>query len=221
MSTKPKNFLYLFFTIDTISYENKKEIVWIATMGKSEKIITERLSAYQTTNASIEFKYIREVPLNKNLHAQEQALKKKLRKKYNQHRHSPEQFVIGDDKQLDIFKSEIGRYMTPIEQNKNSKLIYDYNNLNNKSVDIRNNRPKCKLIPREPAAITTKAGLDEGYRTYKLLFEVTPGGKIKGYSKEKKITVSDIGHKIIMGFKKYYNITPKLSTTNIEQKFGT
>ena len=215
-----KNFLYLFFTTDSRSWKYKRDMVWIATIGKSTRPYKKRLASYHTTNAGIEFEYIREVPLNQNLDSKEKALKRELRKKYSQYLHSPEQFIIGDDQQRDIFESEISRYMEPLEQKRSNIINYEFNNLYDENVDIRNHRPPCQLIPGEVAMITTKAGLGEVYRTYKMRFEIKSSGRIVYFSKPKEIYVCEKAHRILMAMNKLFVPKPEMFT-NLEQKFGT
>ena len=41
-----KNFLYLFFTTDSRSWKYKRDMVWIATIGKSTRPYKKRLASY-------------------------------------------------------------------------------------------------------------------------------------------------------------------------------
>ena len=149
--------IYAFFNICPYTLR------WILTVGKCENK-ESRLSDYRTTLASIEFNFFQEIPKSL-LHRKEQELIRLLKKRYDVHRNSLEQFIIGGDGERDVETNFLLEHMNKLETKGDSKHVdYKYIDVYGEVGDIRDNRDKCTFMPGQLAMITTKAGPNEKQR---------------------------------------------------------
>ena len=124
---------------------------WFVLTGSTEDE-AQRLKAYRVLNATFQFDYKKDVPLNK-LDYYEDNLQKLFRKKgFIGHGNSPEQFIFDDEDKVNSILSEW--FGKPAENNGTEN--YARGTLSGAIVDERQFRPACAWLPGEQAMIKDK-----------------------------------------------------------------